>query len=231
VKNYLRKAVYHILTFVADREKLLFLLAKKNKDERELLGFKRGGYLYDIGWTNSIVSGQVVDAFNNPLPWVTYPFIQFISGRLKKNLEIFEFGSGNSTFYYADKVALVDSVENNEVWYEKIKNTMPQNVKLFFCELENGGDYCKYAAKTNTVYDMIIVDGRDRVNCCINCVKALKPGGVIVLDDSERENYVPALEFLAEQGFRKIDFWGTAPIVNYLKCTTIFYKDNNCLGI
>ncbi|WP_091380379.1 hypothetical protein [Mucilaginibacter mallensis] len=207
------------------REKLLALLS--DKEEKELLAFKKRGYLYDIGWINSLSTGTIVDQSGKPLPWVTYPYIKFIEERLKCGFEIFEFGSGNSTLYYADKVAGVYSVENNEFWYDKIKSTMPSNVKLSYCELVYGGSYCKYATQTDNQYDMIIVDGRDRVNCCINNLSALKSTGVMVLDDSEREQYAPGINFLT----KRIDFWGTAPTVNYLKCTTVFYRDNNCLGI
>src|SRR5258707_11961351 len=105
MKSFLRTSVYKILTAVMDREKLIRLLASKDKVDRELFGFKYGGYLFDIGWTNSVATENVVGLSNKPLPWVTYPFIEFIAERLKNNLEIFEFGCGNSTLYYADKVA------------------------------------------------------------------------------------------------------------------------------
>jgi hypothetical protein len=229
MKSFLRKSVYNILTFLMDREKLMFLLG--NYEERVLLGFKRENYLYDIGWTNSIITGNVVDASGNPLPWVTYPYIQFIAERLNKTLAVFEFGSGNSTLYYANKVATVDSVDHDKFWYDKIKSSMPHNVNLFYCELGDGNAYSNYAAKTNKLYDIIIVDGMNRVECCLNNIDALKSTGVMVLDDSERDEYDAATTFLMEKGFKRIDFWGTAPTVYYLKCTTIFYRDNNCLGI
>jgi hypothetical protein len=225
----MKKITYYILTSLMKREKLLSILS--DKEEKELLAFKKGGYLYDIGWINSLSTGTIVDQTGKPLPWVTYPFIHFIAGRLQKSFEVFEFGSGNSTLYYAYKVTGVDSVENNEFWYDKIKSSMPSNVNLFYCELVYGGEYCKYALTTNKQYDMIIVDGRDRVNCCINNLVALKPTGVVILDDSEREQYAPGINFLKESGFKQIDFWGTAPTVNYLKCTSVFYRSNNCLGI
>ncbi len=211
------------------REWLIGLLS--NEEEKELLEFKKQGYLYDIGWTKSIVTHTIVDKDNQPLPWVSYPFIHFIAGRLNKQLHIFEFGSGNSTLYYADKAAAVNSVEHDKFWFDKIKSTMPANVNLFYCDLVPGGDYCKYALTTNKQFDLIIVDGRDRVNCCIKSIASLKPNGVVVLDDSEREKYKVGIDFLMEQGFKKIDFWGTAPSVSYLKCTTIFYRDGNCLGL
>jgi SAM-dependent methyltransferase len=229
MKSYLRKALYNILTFLMDREKLMFLLS--NNVERVLLGFKKANYLYDIGWTNSIITGNVVDAANNPLPWVTYPFVQFIGERLSNSLDVFEFGSGNSTLYYASKVGRVTSIDHDKFWYDKIKSSMPSNVNLFYCELVDGGDYCDYAVKSKKQYDIIIVDGMERVDCCINNVDALKPSGVVIIDDTERDEYDKATAFLKEKGFKRLDFWGTAPTVYYLKCTTIFYRDDNCLGI
>ena len=85
--------------------------------------------------------------------------------------------------------------------------------------------------KQNKLYDIIIVDGRDRVNCCLNSVLKLKPSGVIVLDDSDRIAYSKGINGLLEQGFRKIDFWGISPGYINKKCTTIFYKAQNILGI
>jgi hypothetical protein len=225
----MKKIIYYILTSIMKREWLISLLS--NKEEKVLLGLEKEGYLYDIGWSRSIATEMIVDRLGQPLPWVTYPFIQFIAERLNADLDIFEFGSGNSTLYYANKTASVRSVEHDEFWYNKIKNSMPSNVELFHCKLETGGDYCNYAAKTNRKYDVIIVDGRDRVNCCINSLTSLKPGGVVILDDSEREKYADGVNFLLTKGFKKIDFWGTAPAINYLKCTSVFYQGKNCLGI
>lgn len=218
-----------MLIFLFGREKLVFLLT--NAAEKRVLGLKSEGYLHDIGWVQSIKTESVVDIAGQPIPWITYPAIAFLSGRLNKDLELFEFGSGNSTLYYAERVALVKSVENDQFWYEKIKTTMPANSELFYSELVYGGAYCTYAAKTNRLYDIIVVDGRDRVNCCKNSIASLKPGGVVILDDAERSAYHEGVGFMLKNGFKKIDFWGMAPLVNYQKCTTLFYRDGNCFAI
>jgi len=225
----MKKVIYYILTTLMKREWLLKLLT--DKQEKALLEFAHRGYLYDIGWTNSVNTGSIVDKNNNPLPWVSYPFIHFIGQRLNKKIKLFEFGSGNSTLYYAAKVASVTSVEHNAAWYEKIEANIPANVQLFFCDLQPGGEYCRFALKQRSKYDIIVVDGRDRVNCCLNGLGALKENGIVVLDDSEREKYAAAHTFMQQNGFKQIDFWGTAPAVDYLKCTTIFYREGNCLGI
>jgi hypothetical protein len=51
------------------------------------------------------------------------------------------------------------------------------------------------------------------------------------LDDSERKEYKKGIEYLQQSGYRKIDFWGIAPGIFFNKCTSIFYRDKNCLGI
>ena len=83
----------------------------------------------------------------------------------------------------------------------------------------------------NEKFHLIIVDGRDRVNCCLQAVNALTDDGVIILDDSEREFYSPAIEFLKSNGFKELSFSGISPGLFYKKSTSIFYKAQNCLEI
>jgi spermidine synthase len=84
---------------------------------------------------------------------------------------------------------------------------------------------------TQKKYDVIIVDGRDRVNCCKQAVAALSKNGVVVLDDSERDFYSPGIAFLKKQGFKELAFSGISPGLFYYKTTSVFYKTDNCLGI
>lgn len=196
-----------------------------------LLTMNANGYLKEIGWINSSNKQMPLDEHNNPLPWVTYPFIDFIEERLTNKLEVFEFGSGNSTLWYAGKVRFVTSVEHDDAWYKKIKSTMPNNVALHYQQLEYAKEYAAFAASQHKRFHIIIVDGRDRVNCIMNAVNSLTEDGVIVLDDSERVPYQEGIDFLIMKGFKKIDFWGISPGFFYKKCTTVFYRPDNCLGI
>jgi precorrin-6B methylase 2 len=102
---------------------------------------------------------------------------------------------------------------------------------MIFCELQKDGDYSKMPESMGLKFDIIIVDGRDRVNSCYHSLTALSEKGVIVLDDSERENYAAAISFFKKQGFRELSFSGISPGLFYRKSTSVFYKDNNCLGI
>lgn len=213
------------------RKKISTLLKLDFKTFSALLSQKHEGYLFESGWFEAFRSGSAVDKNNNPVPWLTYPFISFISERLNKTMDIFEFGSGNSTFFYSDKVNSVTTVEHNQAWYEKVSTRKKNNVTLLFVPLDENDKYCRSAIESGKKYDLIIIDAEDRVNCIINCLDALKENGIIILDDSERKEYLEGVEFLLKNFFKKIDFWGIAPGVLLKKCTTIFYKPDNCVNI
>ena len=209
----------------------LLKVVSQPKRLKALLSFNHKGYLRDIGWFKAFDTRSPVDELGDPIPWVTYSFIDFIKGRLNKQHTVFEFGSGNSTFFYAKNAGIVVSVEHDKSWYDKIVSTKPENSEMIYCELKRGGDYANMPVKLGEKFDIIIVDGRDRVNCCMRSIDALSPNGVVVLDDSEREKYRPAVEFLSKNGFKRIPFSGISPGLFYLKSTSVFYRDDNCLGI
>ncbi|HEY2580342.1 MAG TPA: FkbM family methyltransferase [Mucilaginibacter sp.] len=210
---------------------LLYKVFASPKRLRTLLSFNDKGYLDEVGWFNAFDSRSPVDQNGSPIPWVTYSFIDFIKERLSKNHSVFEFGSGNSTYFYARHARKVVSVEHDKAWYDKIIHSKPENAEMIFCELVRDGEYCRTPAGLNEKFDIIIVDGRDRVNCCIQGINALSANGVIVLDDSERDFYKEGVNFLLDSGFKHLSFSGISPGLFYLKSTSVFYKTNNCLGI
>ena len=189
------------------------------------------GYLKDIGWINSYLLKMPVDNKNKPLPWVTYPFIDFIEDRLDTTMKVFEYGSGNSTLWYADRVAVVIAVEHDKFWYDKVLNTMPDNVTLNYQEIDKSGIYAEFAKNLNISFDIVIVDGRERIDCIKNAVDAIHSSGIIILDDSERDKYRKGIDFLKKEGFKQLDLWGIAPAVFFKKCTTVFYRSDNILGL
>lgn len=214
-----------------EKIKTLIELSKDPALLRALLSLKHSQYLVDVGWINSFKSKSPVDNDNNPIPWLTYPFIDFLAPRLKNEMIVFEFGSGNSTLFYARKVNTVVTVEHSLEWYEKLRIKVPGNVQLHYKKLVENGEYSRCAAYSKMKFDIILVDGEDRNYCITNSLSALKENGVIILDDSERFEYKPAVDFLRVQSFKQIDFWGIAATVFLKKCTSVFYRKENCLEI
>jgi hypothetical protein len=192
---------------------------------------RSGSALRKSGWLRSYQEKLPVDAAGNPIPWYTYPFIRFVEGRLTPEMDVFEFGSGHSTIWWSKHVGSVRACEHDKDWYEVIASRLPANVVVDVAPNDSDA-YVGAAAATGRKYDIVIVDGRRRVECATRSIDALKPGGVIVWDNSDRERYEPGFAHLAAQGFTgRIDFWGMAPLSAREACTSVFYRRENCLGI
>ena len=196
-----------------------------------LLSLRSYGYLSEVGWFNAIKSKSPVDQHLKPIPWVTYPFLDFVTERISKDLEVFEFGSGNSTLFFAQRVRWIVSVEHSKEWYDTLIKKVADNVKLILTKSDNDNDYVGCLGSTNKKFDIIFIDGIHRCECCVASLEFLTNKGVIVLDDSEREEYNSGIESIINHGFKRIDFWGISPGYLFKKATTVFYKNGNCLGI
>lgn len=177
----------------------------------------------------AFLSRSPVDRHGRPIPWVTYPYLDFLDPRLNSTMSVFEYGCGNSTLYFSDRVSSVRSVEHDQAFYERMREQAASNVEIIFAPDVHDGSYT--AACRDGEYDLVVVDGRNRSQCMVDAVTGLSSRGVIILDDSDRVEYKSGSDFLGEHGFRKIDFWGIGVGLFYKKCTSVFYRDGNCLGI
>ena len=179
----------------------------------------------------SLREGKPVDEVGTEIPWMNYPVIKFLGSRLRKDFQLFEYGSGYSTLFYARLVHRVTSVECDEEWFRTVRTIAPGNVSLFFEQEDINGKYCRVITWTGQKYDVVIVDGRDRVNCIRQSIEALAAKGVILLDDSQRESYREGIAYAKEKGFRALDFEGLKPTWDEASRTTILYRHDNCLDI
>jgi hypothetical protein len=188
------------------------------------------GYLAETGWVRSVLGGAVVDARGAPLPWATLPFADFIAPRLRADWQVFEYGAGASTRFYAARVRAVLAVEHDEAFAAQLRLRLPANARLLVRALASAA-YPDAIAECAPPPELVSVDGRDRVHCVAAALGRLAPGGVLVLDDSERVDYAPARAALTAAGFRAIEFWGLAPGRVERKCTSVYYRSENVLGL
>lgn len=197
-----------------------------------IFSLREFGYLVEMGWFKSLDNEKPVDKNGNPIPWFSYPATAFLSDRLNKEMTVFEYGSGNSTLFFSNLVKRIISVETNKEWFQQIKNKLPKNATMYFCDIsQDKTKYQTFIQSTKEKFDLIIVDAFERNEIIKNLSTNLKDEGIIILDNSDREEYSIGIFYLLKLGFSKIDFWGmTAGYLNNT-CTTIFYRRNNCLGI
>lgn len=197
-----------------------------------LYELKKNSALKDQGWFMSYDKAQPIDQRGNPIPWITYPAIYFLENRLKniKNLCVFEYGAGNSSLWWTQYSTRVDSVEHDSNWYNSILKLKNEKLNIYLENVETD-QYVQKAMSLQKSYDIIVVDGRRRVDCTKSAVKALKEEGILILDNSNRSEYSEAFSFLKIHGFNHVEFGGMTPMGVELSETTIFYKPNNFLNL
>jgi predicted O-methyltransferase YrrM len=117
---------------------------------------------------------------------------------------VFEYGTGGSTLFLAQRALSVESVENEEAWLVKTRGVLEKqalkNVNLHFepFDFSNlaGFEQSSYLQKLSQSHDLIVVDGEDHYHfdqkfsarslCFRHAQEFVQPGGIILVDDSWR---------------------------------------------
>lgn len=175
------------------------------------------------GLLNSVRKGRPLNAQDEPIPWFTYPAIDFLDAVVRPEWTVFEWGSGNSTLWWSARTAHVVSVEDDAAWYaEVVKQVRPNSESLF----KQGIDYFDaIRAYPDAAFDVIVIDGSSRNDCARAATDKLKPGGLIVFDNADGSEFDEGQQFLIDQGYYRIDFWGPIPSYLYKNCTSVFFRD------
>src|SRR5262245_54405785 len=131
-------------------------LYKALLDERSQL--VRSSWIASLANGNSNWQGELV-------PWFNYGVIRFLAGRVSRKMRVFEFGAGFSTLWWQRRVAAITAVEHDEQWAATVSGLVAPPTVVKHVPLDYDGHYCRTILETDDTYDIVIVDGRDRVNC------------------------------------------------------------------
>lgn len=134
------------------------------------------------------------------MPWWSFGAVNYLESKLKPDFEVFEFGSGGSTIFVGARVRSVTCVEDDLAWTTLVSNAAGKNhlggvtvlhrpFDFWKTDSFGGSDYL--LSLSGRAYDVIIVDGKEwsdqvRDLCFWRAEDHIKPGGIIVLDDSWR---------------------------------------------
>ena len=174
---------------------------------------------FEYGHLKTVKNWSCVDKNNNPIPWYTYPAIEYINQLDFTEKEIFEFGSGNSTIFWALNAKKVISVEDNREWFDKIEKQLPKNAEYLYINQKD--DYINAIKQYSSEFDGIIIDGSHRYECALNAVEKLRRGGMIILDNSDW--YEKTAAFLRDADLIEVDMTGFGPINGYTWTTSFFF--------
>lgn len=168
-----------------------------------------------------------------PIPWIAFPAIEFLNKVVPRGATVFEYGCGASTLWWLERGNHVRSIESDEAWWKLISDkARAKGYTKFYIEYSPKREFYHTAiARTQTQFDVIVIDGLIEGYCRYAClkeaVKRLKPYGIIVLDNAD---WLPeSRRFIGESGLYCIPFCGMAPMLPYSTTTMVLLKDPNIL--
>jgi len=184
-------------------------------------------------------------AFDPGYPWFCHGSVRLLKRALTPDMTGFEWGSGRSTEFFARRAAHLVSVEHESKWFRRVEARMnaaglahkttllyrppaPNGAKpgLRPClwrilnltprKPELGAYFDVILDWPETSFDFISIDGRARVECAANAISRLKPGGLLILDNSEWSKYASI--------FDACSGWPIRRFCNGVWETTVFRK-------
>jgi hypothetical protein len=141
------------------------------------------------------------------LPWLSYAAVDFLANWVKPHHTVFEWGPGGSTLFFARRAASVTSIESNEAWLSRLRQALAEQELASKVDLRMvpyvpsyATDFIasSYCSAIDSPYDIILVDGEEhwprentRPSCAARADQWVKPGAIIVVDDTWRYDIPP----------------------------------------
>src|ERR1019366_2688084 len=158
-------------------------------------------------------------------PWINAPALRFLKGIIRPQWRVFEFGSGRSTIWYAKHVASVVALESAARWHAQVEQDLARYDNAAV-ELLSAREFpSRMRNELDSTFDLVVVDGPDadecgcvlppeldRTGCICASVTKVRPGGVLVLDNSDLPRYRQADSTLAGWRCVRISGFTTSPL-------------------
>jgi hypothetical protein len=194
------------------------------------------------------------DVFQNAMPWVTFSAIEFLENYLKKDMKVFEFGGGGSTLFFARKTKELVTVEHDPEWFSALTDQMKSRTNVIWksylvvpepsaagkLDASNpthySSDGVQYSNKTFRAYasvidqfpddyfDLVVVDGRSRPSCIMHSLKKVKPGGLLLIDNADRQYYLKNVNQLLGNFSLVCSDFGPVPYYNFFSQSNIYQR-------
>lgn len=136
-------------------------------------------------------------------PWIAQGAIRFCEKNLTKEHIGLEWGSGRSTFWFGSRLKSLLSIEYDRQWYSTVMNKLHEqkikNVECRHIPLDHDRQEPTYPhyEKTPTyvsvvesfadgTLDFVVVDGHYRQACILAALDKIKPGGLLLVDNTNR---------------------------------------------
>lgn len=169
---------------------------------------------------------EAVSRSGDPLPWYTYPCIDFLKYRHFEDKTVLEFGVGQSTLWWGQRAKRVVGFEGDAAWHQKLKTRVSDNVELHLVPIDSPSSCVDainriLSIQTDRRFDVIVIDGLWRQEIIDIAAVAVADSGFILCDNAEGYGFY---EKFRDRDFYRVDFFGNAPGVLLPHCTSIFFR-------
>jgi predicted O-methyltransferase YrrM len=138
-------------------------------------------------------------------PWIVPASVGWLKRRIRSDWSVLELGAGRSTPWLARRAGNVISLEDNEFWHDWTRDRLSDeglaNVDLRLRPVDHFP--AEIAGLPDAAFDLVVVDFLEspavtRVDCIEPARERVRPGGYLLLDDSDRPGYAAGLQLLAD---------------------------------
>jgi len=133
--------------------------------------------------------------------------VQYLEHIVQPGFVVFEFGSGASTPWFAERTAYIYSVESDPDWHAAVWEALKPIgcYELTLCPVEDKYGSQHYAdqikQQPDESVDLVFIDGKARPHCLLAAKPKVKPGGWMVMDDLTYNPVKTALHLLDDWQF------------------------------
>jgi hypothetical protein len=153
-------------------------------DEKDNWALRSAQDFVDVGFALLTAVLRVSVGYRPVLPFIALNAFRFLKLRLPDNPRVFEWSSGMSTLWYERSGAEVHAVEDDEAWF-KVISTRTGSARVYYL---TGQDYVNKIREFPAGYfDLISIDGSDRLACFEIAEKYLRPGGILLVDNTDKD--------------------------------------------
>ncbi len=138
----------------------------------------------DCATSLATTTARLLSGYRPEVPWITMPAFRFLRRHLPANARVFEWSSGMSTLWFEKHCAEVISVEDDEKWFRMISKRL-HKARLSH---KTGTEYVQAITEfQDGSFDLISVDGSHRLACFEIAHRYLKPGGILLVDNTDKD--------------------------------------------
>lgn len=186
-------------------------------------------FSYGSGHVQSTLKGVAVSKRGEPIPWYSYPCIDFLRNRPFHGKTVLEFGGGQSTLWWAKRASKVVTFEGDRDWLERLARQVPENVELYHVAAADRAACVERVAavlqgRPESTYDVIIIDGLHRYYLIDIAVGRLSGDGMIICDDADGYDFHGGF---AGRGLNRVDFYGHVPGGAFPHVTSIYFPNDS----